>query len=112
MAKSSKTQFVCTDCGHNTLRWQGQCICGSWNTMQEMRISAESSSSRTKPSKSNGVMGYAGAQGSGAKKINDVESTDAEKSLTGIGELDRVLSGGVTKGSVNIISGDPGAGKT
>ncbi len=112
MAKASKTQFVCTDCGHNTLRWQGQCICGSWNTMQEMRISAESSSSRAKSSSSNSIMGYAGAQSIGAKKINDVASVDAEKSLTGIGELDRVLSGGVTKGSVNIISGDPGAGKT
>ncbi len=105
MAKISKTQFVCTDCGHSTLRWQGQCICGSWNTMQEMRI-APSTTSKSK------VVGYAGGGSSGAKKINDVESVDAAKSLTGIGELDRVLSGGVTTGSVNIISGDPGAGKT
>ncbi|MGK0372824.1 MAG: DNA repair protein RadA/Sms, partial [Glaciecola sp.] len=74
MAKASKTQFVCTDCGHNTLRWQGQCICGSWNTMREMRISAESSSSRAKSSSSNSIMGYAGAQSIGAKKINDVAS--------------------------------------
>ena len=50
--------------------------------------------------------------GGGSKKINDVETTEAEKQLTGIGELDRVLCGGVTTGSVNIISGDPGAGKT
>ena len=76
--------------------------------MQEIRISSDTSSSRAKAS----AGGYAGSAGGGAKKIDDVESIDAEKSLTGIGELDRVLSGGVTKGSVNIISGDPGAGKT
>lgn len=109
MAKAPKTQFVCTDCGHSTARWQGQCICGAWNTMQEIRISAN-----TPPSGSSArsTLGYAGALSSGAKKIDEVESVDAQKSLTGIGELDRVLSGGVTTGSVNIISGDPGAGKT
>ena len=107
MAKASKTQYVCTDCGHSAIRWQGQCICGSWNTLQEMRISEVSKSASTRA-----VQGYAGAGSNGAKKINDVKASETEKSLTGIGELDRVLSGGVTTGSVNIISGDPGAGKT
>lgn len=109
MAKASKTQFVCTDCGHSTARWQGQCICGAWNTMQEMRISP---AAKLGAGQSVSSLGYAGALSSGAKKIDEVESSDAQKSLTGIGELDRVLSGGVTTGSVNIISGDPGAGKT
>lgn len=77
--------------------------------MQEIRISSATNSTSAA---SHSVLGYAGAQSTGAKKINDVESADAAKSLTGIGELDRVLSGGVTTGSVNIISGDPGAGKT
>ena len=109
MAKASKTQFVCTDCGHSTARWQGQCICGAWNTMQEMQIS---SVARANAGNASGSLGYAGSVSVGAKKIDAVESMDAQKSLTGIGELDRVLSGGVTAGSVNIISGDPGAGKT
>lgn len=106
MAKAAKTHFVCSDCGHTTLRWQGQCICGSWNTMQEMRIAA------TKGKASSAVVGYAGAQSSGARKIDAVESIATQKMASNIGELDRVLSGGITRGSVNIISGDPGAGKT
>lgn len=108
MAKSSKIEFVCTDCGMNYARWQGQCRCGAWNTLAEMKISANQKSVK----KGAITSGYAGGIGGGSKKINDVETTEAEKQLTGIGELDRVLCGGVTTGSVNIISGDPGAGKT
>jgi DNA repair protein RadA/Sms len=110
MAKLAKIEFVCTDCGMNYPRWQGQCRCGAWNTLAEMKISTNQSKSATKSRTSSG--GYAGGTGGGSKKINDVETTEAEKQLTGIGELDRVLCGGVTTGSVNIISGDPGAGKT
>lgn len=110
MAKLAKLEFVCTDCGMNYPRWQGQCRCGAWNTLAEMKISPSQSKSATKSRTS--VGGYAGSIGGGSKKINDVETTEAEKQLTGIGELDRVLCGGVTTGSVNIISGDPGAGKT
>ncbi len=108
MAKPAKIEFVCTDCGMNYTRWQGQCRCGAWNTLAEMKISAKQKST------GHGTIasGYAGGTGGGSKKINDIETTEAEKQLTGIGELDRVLSGGVTTGSVNIISGDPGAGKT
>ena len=110
MAKVSKLEFVCTDCGMNYPHWQGQCRCGAWNTLAEMKLST----SPLKKSNSRRIStgGYAGGIGGGSKKINEVQSTDAEKQLTGIGELDRVLCGGVTTGSVNIISGDPGAGKT
>ena len=75
-----------------------------------MKISTAKSISTT--TKRTSTSGYAGAAGGGSKKINEVQTSDAEKQFTGIGELDRVLSGGVTTGSVNIISGDPGAGKT
>ena len=110
MAKPAKIEFVCTDCGMNYPRWQGQCRCGAWNTLAEMKISAIKA--KTPTSKRTANAGYAGAAGGGSKKINEVQATEAEKNLTGIGELDRVLCGGVTTGSVNIISGDPGAGKT
>jgi DNA repair protein RadA/Sms len=110
MAKTSKIEFVCTDCGMNYPRWQGQCRCGAWNTLAEMKIS--SLQSQKSASQRSSTLGYAGGIGGGSKKINDIETTEAEKQLTGIGELDRVLCGGVTTGSVNIISGDPGAGKT
>ena len=109
MAKASKVEFVCTECGMNYQRWQGQCKCGAWNTLAEFKPSA--GQSKTVASRA-AVAGYAGNVGGGSKKINDVQTTEAEKNLTGIGELDRVLSGGVSTGSVNIISGDPGAGKT
>lgn len=110
MAKPAKikTAFVCSDCGADFSRWQGQCTCGEWNTITEMKISSAKSSK----AKQSSHAGYAGGIGGGSKKINDIEAIEAEKQLTGIGELDRVLCGGVTTGSVNIISGDPGAGKT
>jgi len=109
MAKAAKIEFVCTECGMNYQRWQGQCRCGAWNTLAEFKPSAGQSK---KAAARSVVGGYAGGVGGGSKKINDITTTEAEKQLTGIGELDRVLSGGVTTGSVNIISGDPGAGKT
>ncbi len=108
MAKAAKIEFVCTDCGMNYAQWQGQCRCGSWNTLVEMKVP----SAKTSNSRQNVSAGYAGITGGGSKKINEIEATDVEKQLTGIGELDRVLCGGITTGSVNIISGDPGAGKT
>jgi len=110
MSKASKLEFFCTDCGMNYPRWQGQCRCGSWNTLAEMKISVNKNKKIVANKSSAG--GYAGGISGGSKKINEIESTETEKQLTGIGELDRVLCGGVTTGSVNIISGDPGAGKT
>jgi len=109
MAKAAKIEFVCTDCGKNYTRWRGQCECGAWNTIVEMKISAAKAKASAK---SGSVAGYAGIAGGGSKKIDEIVSLEAEKKPTSIGELDRVLSGGVTTGSVNIISGDPGAGKT
>lgn len=109
MAKTAKVEFVCTECGMNYQRWQGQCRCGAWNSLVEFKPSAgQSKKSAARVS----TGGYAGAVGGGSKKINDITSVETQKHLTHIGELDRVLSGGVTTGSVNIISGDPGAGKT
>mgnify|MGYP003672443153 CR=1 FL=1 len=109
MTKAAKIEFVCTECGMNYPRWQGQCRCGAWNTLAEFKPSAGQSK---KAAVRSSVGGYAGGIGGGSKKINDIATSEAEKQLTEIGELDRVLSGGVTTGSVNIISGDPGAGKT
>ncbi len=109
MGKPPKIAFVCTDCGMDYPRWQGQCRCGAWNTLVEHKIPA---SQTTQSTQRKAVAGYAGFNQSGSKKIDEVVSTETEKTLTGIGELDRVLSGGITTGSVNIISGDPGAGKT
>jgi DNA repair protein RadA/Sms len=107
MAKSTKVNYVCNDCGADFNKWQGQCSeCKAWNSISEIRLSSIA------PAKSK-HSGYAGGGASvGSVRISEVEGADAEKTPTGIGELDRVLSGGVVTGSINILSGDPGAGKT
>lgn len=99
MAKD-KTKFVCGECGYETVKWFGRCpSCGSWNTLVEMTI-------KDTPKRSS--MG----SGAGAVKLSSVEGKDAARTSTGIGEFDRVLGGGVVAGSVILIGGDPGIGKS
>jgi len=104
----AKTAYVCAECGAEHSKWQGQCVeCGAWNTLAEIVVQPASKSvaaSRT---------GYAGA--AGAARITQLASvaTEAERrNGTGIGELDRVLGGGLVAGSVVLIGGDPGIGKS
>jgi DNA repair protein RadA/Sms len=107
MAKA-RTAYVCSECGAEHSKWQGQCIeCGAWNTLAEIVVQPAGkpvAASRT---------GYAGA--GGPAKITRLASVAAEaerRSDTGIGELDRVLGGGLVAGSVVLIGGDPGIGKS
>lgn len=95
-----KTKFVCGECGHETSKWFGRCpSCGSWNTLVEMTV-AET------PKRS------AMSAGHNAVKLSSVEGKEAGRTLTRIGELDRVLGGGIVAGSVILIGGDPGIGKS
>ncbi len=95
-----KTKFVCGECGHETGKWFGRCpSCGSWNTLVEMTVTEA-------PKRS------AMSAGAGAVKLSSVEGRDAERVRTDIGELDRVLGGGIVAGSVILIGGDPGIGKS
>ncbi|MGH8172822.1 MAG: ATPase domain-containing protein, partial [Rhodanobacteraceae bacterium] len=107
MAKA-KTAYVCADCGAEYSKWQGQCAeCGAWNTLSSFVV---------QPAKSVAVNprgGYAGA--ADAPKVTKLASiaTDAEqRDPTGIAELDRVLGGGLVAGSVVLVGGDPGIGKS
>ena len=104
---TAKASFFCTECGENYARWAGQCgSCNTWNTIEEFK--------GVKPSAKKSVGkqgGYSGTTGLSAK-IDDVKSHEYKRIVTGIGELDRVVGGGITVDSVNILSGDPGAGKT
>jgi DNA repair protein RadA/Sms len=107
MAKA-RTAYVCAECGGEHSKWQGQCAeCGVWNTLTEFVV---------QPAKSVAVNprgGYAGTLD--AAKITKLASvaTEAEqRSVTGIAELDRVLGGGLVAGSVVLIGGDPGIGKS
>jgi DNA repair protein RadA/Sms len=97
----SKTtvSYVCKECGGYTLKWQGQCpVCGAWNSLSEGKVSV---AKRT---------GYA-AELKGLK-LADVAHAEVERVTTGIAEFDRVLGGGLVTGSVVLIGGDPGIGKS
>ena len=109
MAKA-KTAYVCSECGGEHSKWQGQCAeCGVWNSLSEIVLEAATKTA------SGGARrgGYAGA--SAAAKVTSLASMAEvadERSATGIGELDRVLGGGLVAGSVVLIGGDPGIGKS
>lgn len=100
MAKSKST-FVCSECGYESLKWLGKCpSCGEWNTMTEEMISTVSSKS------------IASSLVSKVMALDEI-TTDVEKRIsTGINEFDRVLGGGIVLGSLVLISGDPGIGKS
>lgn len=97
-----KTSFVCSECGYETPKWYGKCPnCGEWNTLNE---EAPAPKMNGRSAKSVPV--------SNAMKLNEI-SSDVEKRIkTGIGEFDRVLGGGIVLGSLVLISGDPGIGKS
>ena len=102
--KTPKPIFVCASCGATTSRWVGRCPdCGAWNTMEETTLSPEPAA-RTSPG--------AVAPRSPAVKLSDLEVPSYLRSGTGMGELDRVLGGGLVEGSVVLISGEPGIGKS
>ena len=105
MAKGKMT-YVCTECGYETGRWLGRCPeCGSWNTMQEEIRQPEAKGPEKKLKRAPG----AGAE---ALRIDEIPDDAAQRRLCGIAELDRVLGGGVVDGSVVLVGGDPGVGKS
>ena len=106
MAKE-KTVYICSACGYETPRWMGKCPgCGSWNTLEEQ---APSVSSAAAPVKANKQRGGTGAK---ALRLEEIPEENAARASTGIGELDRVLGGGVVEGSLMLVGGDPGIGKS
>ena len=106
MSKKPKTVFVCQQCGYDTPKWMGQCVCGAWNAMVEETIREADESDRR--GRSDPARGFRAK----ASKISDVRSGDESRLDTGIGELNRVLGGGLTQGSLTLISGEPGIGKS
>ncbi len=105
MAKKAKTVFVCQECGNESPRWMGQCICGAWNSMVEEKvIDTPVNDTRRRASE--------GAKGARPSKLKEVGSSDYRRIDTGISELNRVLGGGLVPGSLTLISGEPGIGKS
>ena len=104
MAKA-KTSFFCSDCGSELSKWAGQCPdCKAWNTVKEFRQAANTSVSRTS--------GYTGANNQQVTELGEVSDQKITRIGVGIEELDRVLGGGIVPGSVILIGGDPGIGKS
>ena len=98
----TKSAYVCDECGAEHRQWQGQCqACKAWNALSRVAIG---------PVAEPGV-GYAGAR-SEVKRLVEVAAEEAPRIVTGFGELDRVLGGGLVPGSVVLMGGDPGAGKS
>lgn len=107
MAKE-KTVFTCTECAGNSPRWLGKCpACGAWNTLIEAVADVGPQRPRY------GGPGFAGlAQAQAVMPLSAIEAGEVQRSPSGIGELDRVLGGGIVEGGVVLIGGDPGIGKS
>lgn len=105
MAKQQKS-YICSSCGYETVRWYGKCPgCDAWNTMEETIHNPEPESLQ-RPLKQRG------SSGSQIQKIYDIQTEGQMHEATGIGELDRVLGGGIVKGSLILVGGEPGIGKS
>ena len=107
MAKA-KTLYVCTECGNDTPRWQGQCpACHAWNTLVEEKVQPAA--------RARGAAASTRAAGSGASvpvRLREVEGGEGQRWSTGLDEFDFVLGGGVVPGSVVLVGGEPGIGKS
>lgn len=100
MAKPS-TVFVCSNCGNESSKWFGRCpACNEWNTCYEEKINLKSSGKSASKKTATTV------------KLDDVKKQDIVRTKTGFDELDRVLGGGLVKGSLTLLGGEPGIGKS
>lgn len=104
MAKS-KSLYICSECGYESAKWYGKCPgCGEWNTMNEQVVSISAGSSKVKRS--------SGAYAAKVMRLNEISGDIERRISTGVSEFDRVLGGGIVEGSLVLISGDPGIGKS
>ena len=103
MAKE-KSIYICSECGAETSNWAGKCsFCGAWNTLREMKITSGRGKARSS---------VVDELDSRPKKINELSNNKEIRFATGIPELDRVLGGGAVVGSLNLVGGAPGIGKS
>lgn len=100
----TKTIYYCTNCGNETLQWMGKCpACGAWNTLTEHLEKPERDARRA---------GSADRSSRKPKRLSEIVSGSEQRFRTGLGELDRVLGGGAVKGSLVLVGGSPGIGKS
>lgn len=104
MAGKAKSIYVCTECGYESVKWYGKCPqCGEWNTMDEQQPVVTSKNSSSVRSKSSIQP---------AKRLSEINSDIEKRVQSGVREFDRVLGGGIVEGSLVLLSGDPGIGKS
>lgn len=109
MAKGKKSIFFCQNCGHEETKWLGQCpACGEWNTFVEERL--DSGVTKGTAAASRAVRDA--VRDARVLPLTEVTANDDERCETGIRELDRVLGGGIVPGSLVLVGGDPGIGKS
>ncbi|MBQ7595581.1 MAG: DNA repair protein RadA [Clostridia bacterium] len=104
MAPKNKMMYICSQCSYESAKWYGQCpACGSWNSFEEEIIKTGNPSGTDKTSSVRNLTAY---------KLKSIETDTEIRYKTGLNELDRVLGGGLVKGSLVLLSGDPGIGKS
>lgn len=105
MSGKTKSVYICSECGFESPKWYGKCPgCGQWNTMNEEITTIESKK----------LSGAGAVRSSMARAVSlaDLSASEEERYHTGMSELDRVLGGGIVKGSLVLVSGEPGIGKS
>ncbi len=105
MAQKSKSVYICSECGYETPRWLGQCpSCNEWNTLnEEIKTVVKETAKKTSLLGSNRAKAY---------PLAEIKADTSHRYNTGLKELNRVLGGGLVKGSIVLLSGDPGIGKS
>lgn len=113
MAKTS-VQYLCSECGWSGPKWVGRCPeCGQWGTVEEFHEARPSARSRTaEPGRTSRTKAGDAVASSAATAITEVRTDGVERVATGFQEFDRVLGGGIVPGSVTLIAGEPGIGKS
>ncbi len=103
MTKARRTVFYCSECGHESLTWLGRCPgCEAWNTIVEQTVSTNTSSGS----------GTRSRRTAPPQELARIDATPAGRSVLGLGEFDRVVGGGLVAGSLVLVSGEPGIGKS
>lgn len=107
MGTKEKTVWFCTNCGNESPKWMGRCpACGEWNTMAEQTVVTG------KPSRNSSISSSASASGNRPLHLRDIDASAENRLSLGLTEVDRLLGGGIVKGSLVLIGGEPGIGKS